>query len=108
MSVIDPIPHHLSFLEAQPGFEDENGDWHEGYEDWSKPIKCHAVENGSASTITYADGTTSSYSYIVGRLPKDIKEFQIGERVRLEIFGQESEYTVKDFQRKQYQSKLWL
>ncbi len=30
MSVINLIPHSLSYLIATDGYEDDNGDWHEG------------------------------------------------------------------------------
>lgn len=108
MSVIDFIPHHLSYLISEPGYEDDNGDWHEGKEEWSEQIKCHATAAGSANQITYEDGTAANYSYTVGRLPKDIREFKIGERVRLNVLGEEREYTVKGFQRYQLQSKIWV
>ena len=108
MPVVNFIPHRLSYLISQKGFEDDNGDWHEGKERWSEWINCHAVGAGSANTITYFDGTTSRYSYTVGRLPKDIREFKVGERIRLCILGDVKEYSVKGFQRYQLQSKLWV
>lgn len=108
MSVINLIPHRISFLETEPGYEDDNGDWHEGEERWGESIPCHAVGGGKANTITYADGTTSTYTYTVGRLPKDMREVSKGERVKLEILGIESEFTVKGFLRLQLQSKIWL
>lgn len=108
MSVIELKPHLLSYLVTCKGYEDDNGDWHEGREEWSEGIRCHATGAGSANTIAYSDGTTSKYSYTVGRLPKDIREFQVGERVRLNILGEEKEFTVKGFQRFQLQSKLWV
>lgn len=108
MPVIDLTPHRLSYLVSQPGYEDDNGDWHEAIEEWSEPISCHAVGAGRANTINYEDGSSSNYSYTVGRLPKDCKEFLVGEKVKLEILGEEKEYLVKGFQRLQLQSKIWV
>lgn len=102
------IPHTLSYLVASEGYEDDNGDWHEGESGWSEPIKCHAVPAGKANEITFADGTTSTYSYTVGRLAPDCREFQIGEKVKLNVLGIEREFTVKGFHRYQLQSKLWV
>lgn len=108
MSVIDTIPHTLSYFVASEGYEDDNGDWHEGESGWSEPIACHAVPAGKADLITYADGTTSHYSYEIGRLEPNCREFQIGEKVKLNVLGIEREFTVKGFHRWQYQSKLWV
>lgn len=102
------IPHTLSYLVASEGYEDDNGDWHEGESGWSEPIKCHAVPAGKANEITFADGTTSTYSYTIGRLAPDCREFQIGEKVKLNVLGIEREFTVKGFHRYQLQSKLWV
>ena len=108
MSVIEPIPHTLRYQTAIVGFEDDNGDWHEGLEAWSDPIPCHAVAAGRANEITFPDGTTDTYSYAVGRLPSDCREFKTGDRVLLNIFGTETEYEVKGFHRYQLQSKIWV
>lgn len=108
MSVIEPIPHTLRYQTAAVGYEDENGDWHEGIEAWSEPMKCHAVAAGKANEITFPDGTTDTYSYTIGRLAPDCREFKTGERVRLNIFGTEREYEVKGFHRYQLQSKIWV
>lgn len=108
MSVIELKPHLLSYLETTPGFEDDNGDWHEGSTSWSKPFECHAVPAGAANEITFADGSTFHYSYIVGRLDADCREFKIGEDVKLIIEGMERKFQVKGFHRYQLQSKLWL
>lgn len=108
MSVINMIPHTLSYLVASEGYEDDNGDWHDGESGWSEPIKCHAVPAGKANEITFADGTTSTYTYTVGRLAPDCREFQIGEKVKLNVLGIEREFTVKGFHRYQLQSKLWV
>lgn len=108
MSVIELKPHLLLYRVIEDGYEDDNGDWHEGSEKWSDPIKCHAVPSGSANEITFEDGTTSHYSYMIGRLAPDCREFKIGEDVRLSVNGIEREFEVKGFHRYQLQSKLWV
>ena len=108
MPVVNPIPHSLSYLISVPGFEDDNGDWHNGSEEWSEEIPCHAVPAGQANLITYEDGKTATYSYTVGRLDKKCREFLIGEKVKLKVADKERIFTVKGFHRYQLQSKLWL
>lgn len=108
MSVIGLKPHLLSYRVISDGYEDDNDDWHEGSESWSKPMECHAVPAGRANEITFADGTTSTYTYTVGRLDPDCREFQIGEDVRLDVNGIVREFSVKGFHRYQLQSKLLL
>lgn len=108
MPVIGLIPHTLSYLVITEGYEDDNGDWHEGGPSWSEPIPCHAVSAGRANEITFSDGTTATYTYTVGRLAPDCREFQIGEEVRLDVCGIVREFTVKGFHRYQLQSKLWV
>lgn len=108
MSVINPIPHTLRYLTVSDGYEDENGDWHEGTEEWSEPIPCHAVPAGQANIITYDDGTTATYSYTVGRLAPDCRDYEIGEKIKLNALGIEREFSVKGFHRYQLQSKIWL
>ena len=108
MSVIEPIPHSLCYLIVSDGYEDENGDWHEGSSRWSEPIACHAVAAGSANEIVFQDGTVARYSYTIGRLDPECREFAVGERVRLSVCGIEREFEVKGFHRYQLQSKLWV
>lgn len=108
MSVIELKPHLLSYRVISEGYEDDNGDWHEGSSKWSDPVECHAVPAGSANEMTFADGTTARYSYVVGRLAHDCREFKIGEDVRITVGGIVREFQVKGFHRYQLQSKLWL
>lgn len=108
MSVLDLKPHLLSYFVAEPGYEDDNGDWHEGKAGWSEPMECHAVPAGRANEITFADGQTATYTYTVGRLSPDCREFKVGEDVRLDVNGIVREFQVKGFHRYQLQSKLWV
>lgn len=75
---------------------------------WSEPVKCHAVASGSANKITYDDGTVDYYSYTIGRLPKDFKSLEVGEKVKLCADGSEKIFTVKGFHRYQLQCKVWV
>lgn len=108
MSVIELKPHSLSYLETTPGFEDDNGDLHKGISQWSRPLKCHAVPAGAANIIAYADGSTGHYSYVIGRLDRECREFKIGEDVKIIIDGIERRFQVKGFHRFQLQSKIWV
>lgn len=108
MSVINLTPHTLRYCTVIGGYEDNNGDWHEGKEEWSEPMKCHAIPSGSANEISFPDGTSFKYSYTVERLPPDCREFEFGEKVRIGIFGREIDFEVKGFHRYQLQSKLWV
>ncbi len=108
MSVINFKPHYLRWLTISGGYEDENGDWHPEKEEWSEPMECHAVPAGQANIITYADGTTATYSFTIGRLRPDCREFMVGERILLNIDDKEREFHVKGFHRWQLQSKIWV
>lgn len=108
MSVINLIPHTLRYCIVTDGYEDENCDWHEGSEQWSEPISCHAVAAGSANEIAFPDGSVHTYSFTVGRLEPDCREFKIGEKIRLNVLGQEYNLDVKGFHRYQLQSKIWV
>lgn len=108
MSVIECRPHLLSYRVISDGYEDDNGDWHEGKSEWSEPLKCHAVPAGAANETTFADGTTAHYSYVIGRLDSNCRELKIGEEVKVMIDGMEREFEVKGFHRYQLQSKVWV
>lgn len=109
MAVLELKPHRLSYLVTSPGYEDDNGDYHEGTSRWEGDIECDAVPaSGSANEITFDDGTAHKYSYTV-YLPVSCKDFSVGERVRIRHLGNvEREYSVKGFQRWQLQCKLWV
>lgn len=108
MSVIELKLHLLSYRVTSDGYEDDNGDWHEGESGWSEPLQCHAVPAGAANEIAFADGTTAHYSYVIGRLDSNCREFQIGEEVKVIIDGMAREFEVKGFHRYQLQSKIWV
>lgn len=108
MSVINAIPHTFSILEVRDGYEDDNGDWHEGESAWSGEMPCHAVAAGSSNIISFVDGENVTYSYTIGRLDPKCREFKVGEKIRLNIEGIIREFTVKGFHRYQLQSKLWV
>lgn len=108
MSVIGLIPHSLQFLIVRDGYEDSDGDWHEGETAWSGDMPCHAVPAGASNQIPYADGESVTYSYSVGRLDPCCREFKVGEKVRLNVEGIIREFTVKGFHRYRLQSKIWV
>lgn len=108
MSVLTFKPHRLSYLVTEIGYEDANGDFHEGKSYWDGNIPCDAVISGSANEIRFEDGSTHRYSYTI-YLPKDCREFFIGDKVRVTLLGARvREFSVLGFARYQHQCKLWV
>lgn len=98
---------HLSYLVTEDGYEDENGDYHEGSSEWRGYIPCNAVPAGKAAERTFEDGKVRAYAYTVN-LETDI-DFRIGDRVKIEFHeGKVREFGVKGFHRYQLQCKLWV
>lgn len=108
MSVLNFKPHKLQYLMATPGYDDEDGNYHEGKSHWEGNIPCNAVPNGKAEERTFEDGVVRKYSYTV-YLPSDCRQFDIGDRVKIILLGGiEREFEVKGFHRYQKQNKLWV
>lgn len=108
MAVIDFKPCSLSYLVANPGYEDDNGDYHEGTFVWEGDIECGIVPAGEANELKFEDGSVKVYSYTV-TLPYDCKQFSVDDRVRIRMLdGQYREFSVKGFHRYQLQCKLWI
>lgn len=109
MAVLKLKPHRLSYKVSQGGYEDGLGDFHEGESSWEGCIECDAVPvSGKANEIKFDDGTVYRYSYTV-YLPSGVKDFSIGEKVRIKLLEEGVRYfTVKGFQRYQLQCKLWV
>lgn len=108
MAVLKRNPDTLSYLVVKGAYEDENGDFHEGMSTWEGEIRCDAVSNSKAQKISFVDGTKYEYAYEV-HLPHDVREFHVGEKVKISIYGgKDIECDVQGFQRFQKQSKLWV
>lgn len=112
MPILKMKPHRLEVFQDAQGYEDENGDFHAGTPSWIDYICCDAVPAGRASSIATPDGKEEIYSYVL-YLPKECREFKLGERVRVSFFenGQsidKKEFTVKGFHAYQHQCKMWL
>lgn len=107
MAVLNRLPNTISRQIVSEGYKDENGDWHEGFKSWSEPMRCDAVPAGKANTITYEDGSTSTYSFTVYMAPGDYG-FEIGDTVSLVRYGQEHILRVKGVHPYQHQYKLWV
>lgn len=109
MAVFDLTAYRLSYLVTTPGYDDENGDYHPGSQFWEGEIKCNLVPAGEANEIKYEDGKTYIYSYTVTSLPRDCREFTVGDRVRIrKLNGEWQNFTVKGFHRYQLQCKMWV
>lgn len=112
MAVLSLKPHAIQFQNGTEGYEDDNGDYHDGTSVWVTIQDCDIVPNGEAYTITLADGTQKEYNYTI-YLKNDCKGFELGEKVRLLFFGEGQkegmkEYQVLGFHRYQLQSKMWI
>lgn len=107
MAVLVMKKHRLWYLVREEGYEDENGDYHEGSSEWRGYIPCNAVPAGKAAERTFEDGVVRAYSYTVN-LEAGV-DFSIGDRVKIEMLnGEVREFGVKGFHRYQLQCKLWV
>lgn len=109
MAVLSLKPHKIEYLVIENGYEDSNGDYHEGSSHWEGNIPCDAVPSGGkANEIQFEDGSVHRYSYTL-YLSNAVKRFEVGERIRVEFHdGRIREFEVLGFQRYQLQSKLWV
>mgnify|MGYP000088476694 FL=1 len=106
--ILDDRPHRLQYQVTTPGYEDENGDYHEGESHYEGDIPCRHVPSGKAEEKEFEDGVVRKYSAVV-RLDTDCREFSIGDRIKLILLGGiEREYEVKGFHRYQLCAKLWV
>jgi hypothetical protein len=46
--ILDDRPHKLQYLITAPGYEDKNGDYHQGESRWEGDIPCRNVPAGKA------------------------------------------------------------
>lgn len=108
MAVLSLKPYNLEYLVKSDGYEDTNGDYHSGTCSWAGNIPCDIVPSGGkANEIQFEDGKSFRYSYIV-YMDKDVREFNIGEIVRISNRHMTKIFEVKGFQRYQLQSKIWV
>lgn len=109
MATLSLKPHAIQYQCGADGYEDENGDWHDGLSRWVTLNDCDIVPNGQANTITIEDGTQKEYSYTI-YLRNDCKEFELGEKIKLVFFNKtvSKEYLVLGFHRYQLQAKIWI
>lgn len=112
MPILKIKPHTLETLQFVGEYEDENGDFHAGHEEWVTLCKCDVVPAGQANEITLPDGVVVQYAYTI-YLPKNTREFQTGEKVRISFFGEgtkqeKKDFAVKGFHSYQHQCKMWV
>lgn len=106
--ILDDRPHRLQYLITTPGYEDDNGDYHEGESHYEGDMPCRHVPNGKVEEREFEDGVVRTYSAIV-RLDADCREFAIDDKIKLRLLGGiEREYKVKGFHRYQTYAKLWV
>lgn len=109
MAVLKLKPHILEYeSKTKEGYEDSMGDFHEGKTEWVGNIECDAVpSSGNANEIKFEDGSVHRYSYVI-YLSSDVKEFKVGEKVRVTLYDGKKVFSVKGFHRYQLQAKLWV
>lgn len=112
MAVLDFAAHTLSYQDVTQGYEDpETGDYIKGSSSWvENAYKCDIVPAGKANQIAIPDGSVQTYSYTIYNLPQDCREFQYGEKIRINFFskGNGKVFTVLGFHRYQHQCKIWI
>lgn len=116
MSILNIRPHHL-WLKLSEGYEDENGDYHNGSCEWKQLYKCDVVPSGEAQERTFSDGSVKRYSHVV-YLDKNVRDFKVDEIIKLVLFSKEkeddfsiddeTEYVIEGSHRYQHQYKLWV
>lgn len=112
MAVLNMKPHYLETLVKGEEYEDENGDFHAGEDEWVVLCRCDVVPAGQANRLTTPDGAELSYSYTI-YLPKGTREFRTGEKIRISFNGkgqlaEKMEFAVKGFHAYQHQCKMWV
>ena len=112
MAVLKIKPHFLEVLVKGAEYEDENGDFHSGKDEWKGLCKCDVVPAGQANKLTTLDGIELAYSYTI-YLPKGTREFHTGETVRISFnckgqLEEKKEFVVKGFHAYQHQCKMWV
>lgn len=108
MAVLKFKTHKLYYYEDTEGYEDENGDYIKGGSEISSNyFECDAVPAGKADERTFEDGETRKYSFTCYLKP-NVREFNIGEKVRLERQGKTYEFMVKGYMPYQHQTKVWV
>ena len=80
--ILDDRPHKLQYLITAPGYEDKNGDYHQGESRWEGDIPCRNVPAGKAEQKQFEDGAVRTYSATI-RLDAECREFTVGDRVKL-------------------------
>ena len=109
MPVLNTTPHWLWTCEGE-GYDDAKGNYHDGGSEWKKYVKCDIVPNGQAKELSMPDGSTKTYSYVIYVYDMKCRDFELGELVRLTVFGKDDkrEYEVLGFHRYQHQCKIWV
>ena len=107
--ILDDRPHRLQYVVTTPGYEDENGDYHEGESRYGSDIPCRAVQAGQASERMFEDGIVRKYSYTI-YMDDDCPFFALGDKVRVRFSGScwSRELEVLGFNRGQLHAKLWV
>lgn len=102
---------HLSWFVPSEGYYNELGEWEEQGGLWQGDIPCEVKPSGGQmSQLITEDGVLVYYShtiYIKARYSGH--QFKYGDKIRLVYEdGREKEFTIKGFEPRQLQTKLWV
>lgn len=116
MAVIELKQFKFSYLRVTEGYNDENGDWVKGEEQWVDDVYCEvtpAAQSGRSGTMTtrqFPDGESEWYTYTIS-LDRDYPHtFKRGEKVRITHPNDEKVEYLKVEGSKRYalQLKVWV
>ena len=109
MAMVSFRPHTIVLLTVGEGYQDSNGDYVPGNEEWSEPYPCRAEPNGKARTVPFGDDKGSVYDYTV-YMDVDCPVITYGQKVK--VFDENGscigEFISKGFHKGQLNAKLWI
>lgn len=109
MAILDMTPCYLLTCKSEPSYVDENGNRHQGRDEWHKYMKCDVVPAGKANEKDFGDGKVQTYTYTIYIYDKNCRDFALGEKVKFcKGCSSSKEFFVKGFHRYQYQCKIWI
>lgn len=104
--ILDPRPHRLSYLVQGQGQTLPGGDYQPAPAEWQGLIPCNGVPAGRVAERTFDDGITRRYSYTID-LDTTARDFELGERIRLDTRSGRVELEVKGYARYQTYCRIW-
>lgn len=78
---VKQYPYTLQVLVQTPAYQDENGNWIPGTEQWVEHSKCRD-EAGKGNKIIGEDGNEYDYSFLV-QMPKGTAKLNSGNQIKV-------------------------